>query len=111
MNLPVIEESAGNLTYLALTDTVILKHNQLMFPGGIMESIVPGILKSGDIDERLTLNQTVTANRTIQQIVFKLDLRWYAGAAAIQLIILLLIIPMFWGAGGRWEGQTIPCHR
>jgi hypothetical protein len=85
----------ATLSFLDPTEDVILKYNQLMFRGGVMESYYPDV--ANYIDDGLSLDQTVEARQTIEQPVFKSDLRWYAGATAIELITVLLVLPMFWG--------------
>jgi hypothetical protein len=49
------------------------------------------------MDEGLTADQSVQAHQTETLNVFHSDLRWFAGAAAIQIVALILILPVFYG--------------
>jgi hypothetical protein len=88
---------ADQLAFLDPTDEIVLKYNQIMFRAGIANSTIPNVLEKGIFDKGVSLNQTVQAKQTVKQDIFNSDLRWYAGAAAIELITILLILPMFWG--------------
>jgi hypothetical protein len=96
-HMDLFATGAKELKFLDPTESVIFKYNQIMFRGGVVESGVPNIMERGHIDAGLSLNQTVMAKQTLTQNVFKSDLRWYAGATAIELITVLLVLPMFWG--------------
>ena len=77
------------------TEDVIFKYNQLMLRGGVLASRLNDVLAG--VDTGLTLKQTVKGTQTVEQNVFKSDLRWYAGATVVELLTILLILPMFWG--------------
>jgi hypothetical protein len=96
-HMDLFATGAEELRFLDPTDSVIFKYNQIMFRGGVVESGVPNIMERGHIDAGLSLDQTVAAKQTLTQNVFKSDLKWYAGATAIELITVLLVLPMFWG--------------
>lgn len=80
------------------TDSVVSNFNQLMLRGAIMAAAYPGVEQA--MDPGVAVNQTVIATDTVHQNVFRTDLRWYAGAAVLELVTILLIIPMFFG---RWQ--------
>ena len=50
-----------------------------------------------DLDPGVVVNQTVSGSQEVTQNIYQSDLRWYAAAATIQLVTVLLILPMFWG--------------
>lgn len=84
----------------------------------------------GWLDPGVSVNQTISAKQEKNQNVFRSDLRWYFGAAVLQLATVLLILPMYWGwvsksrshivrfeyiltvprnvSSGRWD-VTCPC--
>ena len=47
------------------------------------------------IDSGLSPNQTIYAHQSNTRNVFNSDLRWWAGAAAFDLLTILIILPMF----------------
>lgn len=49
------------------------------------------------MDPGLSTTQRVKATQTQQHNVFHSDLRWFAGAAAVQLFAVFLVLPVFWG--------------
>ncbi|TKA82902.1 hypothetical protein B0A55_01165 [Friedmanniomyces simplex] len=49
------------------------------------------------IDEGLSVHQTLQVQQTVTQNVYRSDLRWFAGAAAFEIIAVLFVLPLFWG--------------
>ena len=80
------------------TADIIFVANELMFRSGIIATRTrsPENL-AARIDPGLEINQTVSATQEQTRNVYKSDLRWYAGAAAIQIATALITLPMFWG--------------
>lgn len=68
--------------------------NEVMFRAGV---VAGWDNLTHRLDDGLTASQSVRANQTVVVNVYTSDLRWFAGAAAIQLIALLLILPVFYG--------------
>ena len=48
-------------------------------------------------DHGLPVEQTLQANQTTTQNVYRSDLRWFAGAAALEILAALFVLPLFWG--------------
>lgn len=68
--------------------------NEVMFRAGVVagwDNLTHGL------DDGLTASQSVKANQTLVVNVYTSDIRWFAGAAAIQVVALLLILPVFYG--------------
>ncbi len=66
-----------------------------MLRGGIMTASWPNMTNL--IDPGVSRQQRVQAEETIHDTVFHTDLRWYAGAAIVELVTVLFVLPMFWG--------------
>jgi hypothetical protein len=66
------------------TDSVINEFNKAMLRGSAMV---------GDT----TQIQTVNAVQTITQNVFRSDFPWFVGGAILQIAIVLMVLPMFYG--------------
>lgn len=49
------------------------------------------------VDPETAVRQKRRAVQTNTQTVFRSDLSWFLGAAAIQMVTIVLILPMFWG--------------
>ena len=49
------------------------------------------------MDPNLSLYQNILANETKQVEAYHSDLRWFCGAAVVQVLTMLLILPNFWG--------------
>jgi hypothetical protein len=69
--------------------------NEFMFRGGVLATGWDNL--ANRLDSGVTKNQTVAAVQEITQNIYKSDLRWYSGAAVMQLATALLILPMFLG--------------
>ncbi len=85
----------GDLNFYDPTPSVISKFNQLMFRGAIMAATQPQTAHLLDSD--VSINQTVQGQESITQNVFSSDLRWYVGAAVLELVTVVFVLPMFWG--------------
>lgn len=51
----------------------------------------------GKVDQGLNSNQTLTASQTLTQNVYHSDLRWFTGAAVLEMLAILAVAPVFWG--------------
>ncbi|KAK3113744.1 hypothetical protein LTR53_008647 [Teratosphaeriaceae sp. CCFEE 6253] len=49
------------------------------------------------IDPALAPNQSITANQTVTRNVYQSDFRWYAAASALEVLVALVVLPMYWG--------------
>ena len=86
------DDIEGNLIVSDPTDEVLNGLNELMFRSGLMAASTQNYSPAD--------NQSVQARQTLSVDVFDASLGWFAGAAAIQIIALLLILPVLWG---WWE--------
>lgn len=75
------------------TDDITAAFNKYMLRAGALASSWSNV--SELIDSGLDVNQSVLG-RT-HPLVYKSDLSWFAGAAALQIGTVLLILPMFYG--------------
>ena len=56
----------------------------------------PRVLPS-EVDPGVSPHQSVSATQTLSQNVFITDFRWFAAAAALDIIVVLAVLPLFWG--------------
>ena len=95
----LVADGRGTIIVSDPTNHVLNSLNELMFRGGVLAGTW-GRNITHLMDDGLHANQSVHANQTLTLNVFESDLRWFAGAATIQIIALILILPVFWG---WWE--------
>ena len=76
-------------------DDIITSFNELLFRAGVTAASWPGITEL--MDPGSIVHQTVQANLTKEENVFSSDSRWFLGAAAIQILTIVLILPAYWG--------------
>ena len=76
-------------------DDMVAAMNNLMFRAGLMSAHWTDI--TSRIDSGIETHQVVRAKSTKDENVFISDLRWFAGAAAIQVMAMLLLMPSFYG--------------
>ncbi|KXT16059.1 hypothetical protein AC579_7103 [Pseudocercospora musae] len=81
--------------FLDPTDDILADTNNLMFRAGILAAQHPN--SSSRIDPDLTINQTLRATESLTLNVFRTDLRWFAGAAVLEILAIITIFPIFWG--------------
>ena len=85
----------NDLNFIDPTPSIMFKFNQLMLRAAANASSMSDIAHR--VDPGVAINQTVSAQPTLTQNVFRSDLRWFAGAAVFEIVTVLLILPMFWG--------------
>lgn len=74
---------------------MVSKFDELLLRAGLMSASWSNLTDL--IDPGLRPSQLVQANSTKQENVFHSDLRWFAGAASVQIVAMLLVLPVFWG--------------
>ena len=79
------------------TADILARFNNIMFRGGLMAASSGADNLTKLIDPGLSVNQTVAANQTLTSNVFHSDLSWFAGAAVIELLAIIAVIPIFYG--------------
>ncbi|OQO02797.1 hypothetical protein B0A48_11080 [Cryoendolithus antarcticus] len=77
------------------TRDIIQNYNELMFRGALKVADWSNLTSL--MDPGLSPNQTMMANQTLTQNVFKSDYRWFAGATVLEVIVIMAVLPMFWG--------------
>lgn len=77
-------------------DDIIMQFNDILFRAGLLAGSWANIT---DLlaDSPFPVHQAVRARRTREENVFQSDTRWYLGAAAVQILTMLLILPAYWG--------------
>lgn len=86
----------GDVNFIDPTSDIVFTFNKWMFRAATVATRTwPNLTDFSD--PGISVNQTVRATQEKTGNVFQTDLRWYAGAAAIELVTVLLILPMFWG--------------
>ncbi|KAK5675810.1 hypothetical protein LTS10_011541 [Elasticomyces elasticus] len=69
--------------------------NDMMFRAAVLSSSWANLTQL--IDPGLSAEQSVTANQTVTQNVYRADFRWYAAATALEILVALAVLPLFWG--------------
>lgn len=87
--------SASTLVFHDPTDDILASFGDLMFGSGVKAASMPNTTSL--IDEGLLLQQSVIANQTVNRNIYHADLRWFGGAAALQMVAILAVAPLFWG--------------
>ena len=82
-----------DLNFRDPTPSIISNFNELMFRSGIATANWSNLTSL--IDPGLSPKQTIKAQQTKTNNVFKSDLRWWAGAAAFDVLTILIVLPMF----------------
>ena len=82
-----------DLNFFDPTPSILLNFDELMFRSGIATANWHNLTNLTDAG--LSSNQTIYARQSKTQNVFNSDLRWWAGAAAFDLLTILIILPMF----------------
>ncbi|KAK4963732.1 hypothetical protein LTR10_001363 [Elasticomyces elasticus] len=72
---------------------VIAQMNEMMFRAGVAASGWDNLTSL--IDPDLAVQQTLQANQTTTEDVYNSDLRWFAGAAALELFAILMLALAF----------------
>lgn len=75
------------------TEDLIFEFNKYMLRPGALAASCSNV--STLIDPGLSVHQEVTGQTL--PFVYKSNLRWFAGAAVLQMATIVLILPMFWG--------------
>ncbi|KAK3716961.1 hypothetical protein LTR37_006016 [Vermiconidia calcicola] len=100
-----VSASSYDIGWLDPMPDIVSTFNQLMFRGGVIASswddlrgrLDPQNITTILLDPGISIHQTVSAVQEITQTVFDSDLRWYVGAAIVQVVAALAILPMLWG--------------
>ncbi|KAK3068912.1 hypothetical protein LTR53_013158 [Teratosphaeriaceae sp. CCFEE 6253] len=77
------------------TDDIIASLNELLFRAAVAASGWDNLTTL--IDAGLPLQQSLQARQTITQNVYRSDLRWFAGAAILEGLAALFVLPLLWG--------------
>lgn len=93
------DDSEGTLIVSDPTNEVLNSLNELMFRAGIMAGSEQYRSKNV-ITSEPSVKQSVKARQTLSVDVFDASLGWFAGAATIQVVAILLVLPVLWG---WWE--------
>ena len=89
-------------SYRDPTQDIVSSFNNLLFRSGVAASSFQNTTSL--LDPGISIHQSVLSNQTMTLSVFKSDLRWFAGAAVLQIIAIAAIVPIFcgwWSLGVR----------
>lgn len=87
--------SEADIQFTDPTVEIVHALNEVMFRAAVKATSWSNVTSL--IDKGLAINQTTTANQTVTHNVFHSDFRWYAAATALEIVIVLSLLPMFWG--------------
>ena len=90
-------------------DDIIAEFNDLLFRGGILAGSWTNVTQILP-ESPFPVHQSVLATRTREQNVFRSDIRWFLGAAAVQIITMLLILPAYYGKCPRFPNMRQNCN-
>jgi hypothetical protein len=79
------------------TADIFQTFNELMFRAAVSTSSWANITQLIDLGLGLSINQSVIANQTVIRNVFRSDFRWYTGATALEIVVVLMVLPLYWG--------------
>ncbi|KAK3075557.1 hypothetical protein LTR53_000995 [Teratosphaeriaceae sp. CCFEE 6253] len=77
------------------TPDIIADMNELLFRAGVLSSSWENATSL--IDPGLAVNQSVPGRQTQTENVYRSNLRWFAGAAVLEMVAVLVVLPLFWG--------------
>src|ERR1700761_1838206 len=83
----------NDANFLDPMPTIISYFNELMFRSGIATAAWSNLTNL--IDPGLSSKQIIQAQQVKQQPIARSDLRWWAGAAVIDLLTILVVLPLF----------------
>ena len=81
--------------YADPTTDMINNLNNMLFRAAVVSSTWSNLTNL--IDPGLSPYQSTTANQTVTRNVFRSDFRWYSAATALEILVALVVLPMFWG--------------
>ncbi|KAK3632742.1 hypothetical protein LTR56_016212 [Elasticomyces elasticus] len=84
-----------DIAFFDPTEDIINNFDDIMFRAAVSTADWPNITRL--IDPGLSVNQTSSLNQTLTRNVFRSDFRWYAAASVLELIVILFVLPLFWG--------------
>ncbi|KAK4893441.1 hypothetical protein LTR27_008123 [Elasticomyces elasticus] len=84
-----------DIAFFDPTEDIINNFNEMMFRAAVSTADWPNITRL--IDAGLSVNQTSSLTQTVTHNVFRSDFRWYAAASVLELIVILFVLPLFWG--------------
>ena len=77
-------------------DDIIAQFNDLLLRPGLMVGSWSNITDSL-VDSKYPVHQAVNGTITREENVFHSNIQWYCGAASVQILTMLLILPAYWG--------------
>ena len=93
----MVSPNGKNMHFEDPTSDIIFTFNQLMFRGATMvapRGPTPLPIHRSDLDPGVSVRQTVAALHIVTQNVFRSELKWFVGAAILELVTVLLILPL-----------------
>ncbi|KAK5681425.1 hypothetical protein LTS10_005955 [Elasticomyces elasticus] len=77
------------------TPDILADLNEMMFRAGVVSTDWSNATSL--MDEGLSIEQTLQSTQTVTENVYRADLRWFAGAAVLEVLAVLFVLPLFWG--------------
>jgi hypothetical protein len=77
-------------------DDIITQFNDVLFRAGLMAGSWTNITDLL-VDSKFPVHQAVGGTITREENVFHSDIKWFFGAATVQILTMLLILPAYWG--------------
>ncbi|KAK5700209.1 hypothetical protein LTR17_023118 [Elasticomyces elasticus] len=88
-------KTAYGIVFVDPTSDIISSLNEPLFRGGVAAT---GWANVTDLmDEGLSVDQILMGNQTTTQNVYRSDLRWFAGAAVLEVMAVMFVLPPFFG--------------
>ncbi|KAK5697491.1 hypothetical protein LTR97_007629 [Elasticomyces elasticus] len=86
---------ADSMRFKDPTSDILADLNEMMFRAAVLSTTWSNITSL--MDEGLSVEQTLHSTQTVTENVYHADLRWFAGAAVLELLAVLFVLPLFWG--------------
>ncbi|KAK5170631.1 uncharacterized protein LTR77_005220 [Saxophila tyrrhenica] len=90
------DAGANNLAFDDPLPDIMSKMNNMMMRAGLISARKYTNLASR-MDPGLSANQTIAGKQHTRANVFHTDLRWFAGAAVLELLAIVVVLPLFYG--------------
>ena len=108
-------ESATNTDVCTLTtrdpmQEIVSQYNDILFRSGLIAGSWVNITRLLDISPS-SVHQAVQAIRTREENVYHSDMRWFLGAASVQICTMFLILPAYYGMSGLTFAQRCQSPR
>ena len=91
------EQGSDDLVFKDPLPDVRAKMNELMFREALLSAGKSPNNITSSLDSGLSTNQSIHAKQQKEATVYETDYRWFAAAAVLDVLTILVVLPLFWG--------------